>query len=136
MRKMDTDKHHNVTNRRRFLQRFSSLCIAGMLNIIHFPLVLANSLANSLQHITGKIIKRGDPHYGPWWASMSWYIFKPKRYPDLIIQAMDEQDVINAINYARQQGLKVAVRSTGHNPGRAVLRDGGILLDLSRLRSV
>ncbi|MEJ8566429.1 FAD-binding oxidoreductase [Wenzhouxiangellaceae bacterium CH-27] len=97
---------------------------------------LSTSLANGLSRITGNIIRRGDDSYPSWWAGMTWYIFKPKRYPDVIVRAKSSEDAAETIRYAHQNEDRVAVRSTGHNPARAVLRDGGILLDLSQLRDV
>ena len=48
---------------------------------------------------------------------MVWYLFKPERYPDTIIRAESEQDVIEAVNYARESGQRVATRATGtHDP--------------------
>ena len=97
---------------------------------------IAKTVVSSLHRISGVIIRRGDSNYELWRSSMVWYIFKPDRYPDTIIRAQSEQDVIQAINHAREQGLKVATRATGHNPARGCLRNGGMLLDLSRLREV
>jgi FAD/FMN-containing dehydrogenase len=67
---------------------------------------------------------------------MSWYLFLPKRYPDIIVRAKSEADILSALAYAREKKLKVTVRSGGHNPARSVLREGGMLLDLSRFRAV
>ena len=67
---------------------------------------------------------------------MSWYLFKPPRFADLIVRAKSDQDIQDALAYARENKLKVTVRSGGHNPAKAVLRNGGMLLDLSELRSV
>ena len=97
---------------------------------------IAKTVASSLHRISGVIIRRGDSNYELWRSSMVWYIFKPDRYPDMIIRAHSEQDVIQAVNHAREQGLKIATRATGHNPARGCLRNGGMLLDLSRLREV
>ena len=52
------------------------------------------------------------------------------------MRAKTESDIISALAYAREEKLKVTVRSGGHNPAKSVLRDGGMLLDLSRFRAV
>ncbi len=126
---------NTASTRRGFLGRLvrGTAVLFGML---HAPLVYAQHVAAGLSRIKGKIIRRGDSNYELWRASMVWYLVKPRRYPDLIVRAQSEQDVIEAINYARENQLKVSVRSTGHNPARAVLRNGGMLIDLSRLREV
>ena len=133
---MKSDTKQFPKNRRGFLKRCAALCTVGITTALHSPAVLASSISNSLNNIKGLIVRKTDKNYSLWWGSMSWYIFKPKRYPDLIIRASSEQDVTETINYAREQGVKIAVRSTGHNPARSTLRDGGILLDLSRMRDV
>ena len=38
--------------------------------------------------------------------------------------------------YARAEGLEVAVRGGGHNPAGHCILDGGLVIDLSRMRRV
>lgn len=128
--------HKLIQTRRGFLQRITALCIAGLTTTLHSSMTFAASVSQGLGKIKGLIINKSDVNYAMWRASMSWYIFKPERYPDSIIRAANEEDVVEAINYARDKGIKIALRSSGHNPARAVLRDEGILLDLSQLRDV
>ncbi len=122
--------------RRSFLKRLGGLFIASNFSIFSSSCALAQNLTDGLKNIKGRIINRGDPNYNLWRGSMIWYKFKPNRYPDTIIQAQSEQDVIDAVNYARTNGLMISVRSAGHNPAKAVLREGGILLDISPLQKV
>src|SRR5262245_42056604 len=65
-----------------------------------------------------------------------WQAIKPDRHPDLIVQARSEADVLEVLHYARARGTTVAVRGGGHNYVASYLRTGGILLDLSGLRTV
>lgn len=125
-----------VPQRRTFLRKCAALLATGTFGILRFPAAKTATPAEELPAIGGPVIRRSDPRYKSWWANMTWYLFKPKRYPDLIVRAMTEQDVIQAIRYARQNDLRVVTRTTGHNPAKSVLRDGGMLLDLSRMRSV
>jgi FAD binding domain len=62
-----------------------------------------------------------------------WNRLLPERFPDLIVQACDTDDVVAAIRYARAHGHQVGVRSGGHSWTASHLRDGGVLLDVSRL---
>jgi FAD/FMN-containing dehydrogenase len=57
----------------------------------------------------------------------------PDRYPDLIVQAETDDDVIAAVRLAREKGMQIGVRSGGHSWAASFLRDGGVLLDLSRM---
>lgn len=54
-------------------------------------------------------------------------------HPDLILYATDVEDVVVAVNLARESALPLAVRGGGH--GSHSLKDGGLLLDLSGLNS-
>jgi len=61
---------------------------------------------------------------------------KPQRYPDLIVQARTEDDVVAAVRYAAANQLKVALRSGGHNSTGSSLRDGGLLIDVSGMGGI
>lgn len=58
------------------------------------------------------------------------------RRPELVIRAEQVADVIAAVNYARDTGLDLAVRGGGHSAPGFGTTDGGIVIDLSRMRSV
>lgn len=60
----------------------------------------------------------------------------PARYPDLIVQAESVADVVSAMKYASAQGYTVGVVSGGHSWHASHLRDGELLLDVSRLDAV
>lgn len=112
--------------RRDYLGFMSGLLAA----LLHVPA----AVGAKLQDIGGRIIRRVDGDYELWRKSMVWYLHKPSRYPDLIVRAESPDDVQAAVKHARENGLKIATRATGHNPARGCLRDGGLLLDTSRLR--
>jgi FAD/FMN-containing dehydrogenase len=65
-----------------------------------------------------------------------WNEFKPDRYPEAIVLASCEQDVCDAVRYARERGLKVKARSGGHSWTASSVRDGALLVDLSRMNEV
>lgn len=62
-----------------------------------------------------------------------WNARTPDRYPDVVVQARDTDDVVAAIRHAAEHGLVVGVRSGGHSWAGNHVRDGGMLLDVSRL---
>lgn len=121
---------------RRGALRKLAIAVAAVTGALKAPLTFAKDIVDHLGRISGKIVRRADTNYELWRSSMVWYLHKPERYPDVIVRAKTEQDVIAAVDHARENGLKVSVRSTGHNPARAVLREGGVLIDLSQLRQV
>jgi FAD/FMN-containing dehydrogenase len=58
------------------------------------------------------------------------------RRPALVVRCLGAADVINAVTLARNENLLVAIRSGGHNIAGNAVCDGGLLIDLSQMRSV
>ncbi len=56
--------------------------------------------------------------------------------PALIVRCTGAADVIAALAFAREHGLTVAVRGGGHNVAGLATVDGGMMIDLSRMRAV
>jgi len=61
---------------------------------------------------------------------------RPARYPDAVMFAENEDDVVAAVNLARSRGWQIALRSGGHSWAAWSVREGGLLLDLSRMREM
>jgi FAD/FMN-containing dehydrogenase len=58
------------------------------------------------------------------------------KHPALIAQCRTVADITDAVDFAQQHGLEVAVRGGGHNvAGRATL-DDGLMIDLSLMKGV
>jgi FAD/FMN-containing dehydrogenase len=79
---------------------------------------------------------RGDADYETTRRRMVWNQRVPQRFPDAITTVTSDADAIEAVKLARSRGLRVAVRAGGHSWIGASLRDGGMLIDLSRLNGV
>jgi FAD/FMN-containing dehydrogenase len=58
------------------------------------------------------------------------------RHPALIVQCKGTADVKNAVDFARESNLLVAVKCGGHSHSGKSTCDGGMMIDLSKLRSV
>lgn len=58
------------------------------------------------------------------------------KHPALIVQPKGTADVRNAVDFARESNLLVAVKCGGHSPSGKSTCDGGMMIDLSLLRSV
>lgn len=58
------------------------------------------------------------------------------RHPALIVQAKGVADVRNAVDFARESNLLLAVKCGGHSHSGKSTCDGGMMIDLSLLRSV
>jgi FAD/FMN-containing dehydrogenase len=126
---------NSANTRRLFLKRLGALLATGGL-LVKTPLAAASRLIGDLGKIAGEVIARSHEQYELWRTSMVWYMRKDKRYPDLIVRAKTDQDVIEAVNHARENRLKISVRSTGHHITRVALREGGLLLDVSELNNI
>jgi FAD/FMN-containing dehydrogenase len=84
----------------------------------------------------GTVVWRGDPDYEATRRRMVWNQRLPDRFPEVIVTVASDQDVVEAVKLARARGLRIAVRSGGHNWVGSSLRDGGMTVDLSRLTNV
>jgi len=58
------------------------------------------------------------------------------RRPAAIVRAAGAGDVIQAVNLAREFGILLAVKGGGHNIAGKASIDGGLMLDLSAMKSV
>ncbi len=58
------------------------------------------------------------------------------KHPAIIVQPKGTADVKNAVDFARESSLLVAVKCGGHSPSGKSTCDGGMMIDLSLLRSV
>ena len=68
-------------------------------------------------------------------ARVIWNGSTDKR-PAIIVQCSGTADVIDAVDFARQHDLLVAVRGGGHNVAGNAICDGGIVIDLSAMNGV
>ena len=83
-----------------------------------------------------KELRRGEDGYEEARRDAVWNARTPRRYPDLIVRVEDPEDLVQAVRLAAAEGMKIGVRSGGHSWAGNHVRDGGMLLDVSRLDSV
>jgi FAD/FMN-containing dehydrogenase len=86
--------------------------------------------------LDGESFGRGDARYEQARRDAVWNARTPPRYPDLIVRAASEEDLLAAVRLAREEGMEIGVRSGGHSWAGNHVRDGGMLLDVSHLDSV
>lgn len=58
------------------------------------------------------------------------------RHPGAVVRCRGTADIIRAVRFAREHGLLLAVRGGGHNIAGNAVCEGGLLIDLSPMRSV
>jgi len=85
------------------------------------------------QALTGRVVRPGDSSYAE--ASRGWNHFFTHK-PSAVVFAQDTGDVVNALAWARQQGVPFRVRSGGHALEGWSGLDDGIVIDVSGLKSV
>ena len=81
----------------------------------------------------GRTIRPGDADYDTVRAVYNGSI---DRRPALIVRPTGAADVMDAVNYAREAGLPLAVRCGGHSVAGTSTTEGGLLIDLSSLKGV
>ena len=59
-----------------------------------------------------------------------------ERQPAVVVQCSGTADVVDAVNFAREHGLAVAVRGGGHSIAGLSSIEGGMLIDLASMNGV
>jgi FAD/FMN-containing dehydrogenase len=95
---------------------------------------LAQSEVEALRaSLRGPVIAAADPGYD---EARKLYNGMIDKRPAALAQCMDAGDVMTCVNFARNQGLDLAVRGGGHNgPGLGSV-DDGLVIDLRLMRGV
>ncbi len=93
----------------------------------------ADQLARFAQAFGGDIVTPTDDTYHA--ARRLWNAVHDLR-PAVIVRPASQADVATAIRFARDRDLVLAVRSGGHSPTGHSSCDGGLVVDMSRMRGV
>jgi FAD/FMN-containing dehydrogenase len=91
------------------------------------------ALAGLTATVRGPILTPGAPGYDE--ARAIWNGLIDRR-PALIVQCSGAADVVDAVNFAREQGLALSIKAGGHNVAGNAVNDGGLVVDLSQMRGV
>jgi FAD/FMN-containing dehydrogenase len=99
-----------------------------------FDTELATEVVGRLaETLRGEVLAPGDMGYDQ--ARSVWNAMIDRR-PALVIRCTSPADVAQAVRFAREYDLVLAVKGGGHNIAGNAVCDGGLTLDLSPLRSV
>jgi hypothetical protein len=85
--------------------------------------------------IEGTLSQRGEQGYEAVRQAAVWQHRMPDRYPDVIVRVANEQDVVAAVRYAREHGLKVKAVGGGHSYTNSAIRDG-MLIDFTDFHEI
>src|SRR3972149_9843526 len=83
--------------------------------------------------LRGELIGPSDPEYEEARKVFNGMI---DRHPRLIVRCTDVADVIASVNFARDNGLTLAVRGGSHNVTGFGTVDDGLVIDLSPMRGI
>jgi FAD/FMN-containing dehydrogenase len=83
--------------------------------------------------VKGRIVRPADSDYD---ESRALYNAMIDKRPAAIAYCVDEADVAAAVRYGKEHGLRIAVRSGGHNGGGLGSVDEGLVIDLSGLKAI
>src|SRR5689334_21154144 len=82
------------------------------------------------------VVWQGDPAFDEAVYGRIFNARRPDRVPAAVALPRSDDDVIAAVQLAREWGLKIAVRSGGHSWAAWSVRDGALLIDMGRMRSI
>jgi len=98
------------------------------------PVIGEATLQELREAVKGEVLAPGDQGYGE--ACRIWNgMFDDKR-PAVIVRCAGAADVIAAVGFARSNDLPLAVRGGAHSIGGFSTAEGGVVVDLSPMRSV
>ena len=83
--------------------------------------------------VRGRVVERGTSDYD---EARSLYNSMIDKHPAAIAYCVDENDVAAAIAFARERGLRLAIRGGGHNGGGLGSVDDGLVIDLSIMNEI
>lgn len=126
--------------RRAFLAgtaTLATLSAAGLLPMAAARAAVDADEVKGLQaSVKGKVVARDTELYEPWRQSMIWQTQKFPRNPEIIVQAESVEDVVAAVNHAREKKRRITTRAGGHSFCGCFMRDDGMLVDVSRLATI
>src|SRR6185503_690655 len=95
--------------------------------------VASDALDTLRASLRGALLLPGEPDYDK--SRTIWNAMSDRR-PAAIVRAAGASDVIRAVNFAREQGLTIAIKGGGHNIAGSAVGDGVLMLDMSGMKSV
>jgi len=85
------------------------------------------------ESLRGELLLSDDTGYDD--ARSIWNAMIDRR-PALIVRCLGVADVVTCVNFAREHGLMLSIKGGGHNISGLAVCDGGLMIDMSRMRGV
>jgi FAD/FMN-containing dehydrogenase len=83
--------------------------------------------------VRGRVVERGASDYD---EARALYNAMIDKHPAAIAYCVDDADVAAAVRYATERGVRIAIRSGGHNGGGLGSVDDGLVIDLSQMKAI
>ena len=96
------------------------------------PNLQATKIKELKGNLKGEVLLPSDDGYES--ARKIWNATIDK-HPALIVRCTTTADVVHAVNFARDNGLLLAVRGGGHNIAGNAMCDDGLVIDLSQMKA-
>jgi FAD/FMN-containing dehydrogenase len=93
----------------------------------------AEAIQGFVDGVRGAVLRAGDHGYDD--ARTIWNGLIDRR-PAVIVQCSGAADVVDAVNFARDQNLLLSIKAGAHNVAGNAVNDGGLVIDLSQMRGV
>ena len=97
------------------------------------PQIALSALAKLRSNFAGTVLQPADADYDNVRALHNGLIDKR---PAVIARCLNDADIAAAIAFAREHGLEIAVRGGGHNVSGRASVEGGVMIDLSLMKTV
>jgi FAD/FMN-containing dehydrogenase len=91
-------------------------------------------LTDLRDRVTGDVIEPGHAGYDE--ARKVFNAMAMAKRPAVVVRAANDDDVVAAVNFARENRLDLAVRGGGHNAAGFGTVDGGLVINLTQMRKV
>ena len=85
--------------------------------------------------VRGTITTQGEAGYERARSGLLWNGRKPDRFPRVVVQALDAQDVQAAVRFAAANGMRISARGGGHHFSCISLQDN-MIVDLAGLNTL
>ncbi|SKB46971.1 FAD/FMN-containing dehydrogenase [Salegentibacter holothuriorum] len=85
------------------------------------------------KRVHGQVILPEDKEYD---EARKIYNAMIDKHPGIILKCRDKQDVIQAVNFGRENDLEISIRSGGHNGAGLALCEDGLVIDLSEMKDI
>ncbi|MEE8136723.1 MAG: FAD-binding oxidoreductase, partial [Thermodesulfobacteriota bacterium] len=95
--------------------------------------IASDSVEELRARVKGQVLLNGDSGYDE--ARSIWNAMVDKK-PSFIVHCAGTSDVVQAVNFARDNNLLLAIKGAGHNIAGNAVCDGGLMIDLSGMKSV